>query len=268
MIELHGVWKSYDRKVVLRGLSLTVQAGDALVVSGPSGAGKTTLIRLLLALDCPDRGSLSIAGRKLDRLRRNSIPYVRRNIGAVFQDFHLLAERTALDNAAMSLEVLGLLGRERTTRSLEALALVGIEHLAKQRVAELCCGEQQRVAIARALASQPAILLCDEPTGSVDPACAENLLHLFDRLNREQTTLVIATHSPEVVRFARAAGWRTAELRQGELLEASAASLVPLLPLGTPFRAARLDEETEGFSDRSDADATDLIRLPGRGRTG
>ena len=175
----------------------------------------------------------------------------------------------ALDNAAMSLEVLGLSGQERTTRALEALALVGIEHHAKQRVAELCTGEQQRVAIARALAPQPAILLCDEPTGSVDPACAENLLHLFDRLNREQTTLVIATHSPEVVRFARAAGWRAAELRQGELMETVANEATPLLPLGSPFRAARLDEETEGFADRRDSEATDLIRLPsGRGRSG
>ncbi len=251
MIQLDGVWKSFAGVPALRGVSLTVAAGDALLLTGPSGAGKSTLMRLLFAAEYADRGEISVAGRSLKRLRASSIPYVRRNIGVVFQDFKLLPDRTALENVAVAVEILELPRREVLMRSTMALEAVGLSTRAATRVGSLSGGEQQRVAVARALVGEPAILLCDEPTGNLDPERSRDLLSLFDEIHRRGTTILIATHDPQVVDFGAQAGWRRARLVDGELLDVD-------LPVARP---ARLDEETEGFADRVDADGTGVVRL-------
>jgi cell division transport system ATP-binding protein len=252
MIRLDDVWKSFAGEPALRGVTLSLADGDALLLTGPSGAGKTTLLRLIFAAERADRGDLLINGHSLGKLRASSIPYVRRNIGVVFQDFKLLGGRSALDNVAVTLEILGLGRAEVKLRAKKALEAVGLGSRVGVRTDRLSGGEQQRVALARALAGDPAILLCDEPTGNLDPDRAREILFLLDEVHRRGTTLLIATHDPQVVDFGVSAGWRHARLVGGELLD-----LVEL-PMGRP---PRHDEETEGFSTREDRDATNVIRL-------
>ena len=253
MIQLEGVWKSYQGQPALRGVTLTVGRGDALLLTGPSGAGKSTLLRLVFAAEEADRGELFVAGRNLARLSRASIPYVRRNIGVVFQDFKLLPSQTALENVAVALEILGLPGPQIRERSLISLDKVGLLHKAHARAATLSGGEQQRVAVARAIVGEPAILLCDEPTGNLDPERSRSLLELLEEIHLRGTTILIATHDPQLVDFGVEAGWRCGRLVDGELLDVSDVSLRPAISSSRP---ARLDEETEGFASRRDADAT------------
>ena len=251
MIQLDGVWKSFHGVAALRGVSLTVADGDAVLLTGPSGAGKTTLLRLVFAAERPDRGELAVAGRSLGKLSDASIPYVRRNIGVVFQDFKLLGERTPLDNVAMPLQVLGLGARDTRERAAAALDAVGLGARLDARTASLSGGEQQRVAVARAIVGEPAILLGDEPTGNLDPERTRELLELFEAIHQRGTTLLVATHDPAVVDFGVEHGWRCARLVDGELLDVD-------LP---PSRPARHDEETEGFATREDPDDTEVIRV-------
>jgi cell division transport system ATP-binding protein len=252
MIRLDGVWKSFHEVPALRGVSLSVANGDAVLLTGPSGAGKTTLLRLVFAAERPDRGELSVAGRNLGKLSDASIPYVRRNIGVVFQDFKLLGDRTALDNVAMPLEILGLSPRDIRARAAVALDAVGLAAKAGARTASLSGGEQQRVAVARAIVGEPAILLGDEPTGNLDPQRTLELLELFEAIHQRGTTLLLATHDPTVVDFGVAHGWRCARLVDGELLDID-------LP---PSRPQRHDEETEGFATHEATDdETEVIRV-------
>jgi cell division transport system ATP-binding protein len=251
MIRLDGVWKSFAGAPALRGVSLEVADGDAVLLTGPSGAGKTTLLRLIFAAERPDRGELFVAGRSVGKLRASSIPYVRRNIGVVFQDFKLLLDRSALENVAVALEILGLPSREVRERSVRALAAVGLEQKLRTRAGALSGGEQQRVAVARAIVGEPAILLCDEPTGNLDPDRAHDLLFLLEEIHQRGTTMLICTHDPAVVDFGAEVGWRRARLVDGELLDVD-------LPVGRP---PRHDEDTDGFSTRQEPDATNVIRL-------
>jgi cell division transport system ATP-binding protein len=251
MIELDGIWKSFHGVSALRGVSLTVGDGDAVLLTGPSGAGKSTLLRLVFAAERPDRGELSVAGRNLGKLSDASIPYVRRNIGVVFQDFKLLGDRSALDNVAMPLEILGLSSRDIRARAATALDAVGLGTRCDARAASLSGGEQQRVAVARAIVGEPAILLGDEPTGNLDPARTIELLELFEAIHQRGTTLLLATHDPTVVDFGVEHGWRCARLVDGELLDVD-------LP---PARPVRHDEETEGFGTRESPDDTEVIRV-------
>jgi cell division transport system ATP-binding protein len=218
MIHLDDVWKSFDGRPALRGVTLHVGQGDAVVLCGPSGAGKTTLLRLIYLAETPDQGTLTIAGRDLGKLRRSSIPYVRRNIGVVFQDFKLMADRTVLDNVAVSMEVVGASRAEALHRARAALDLVGLLPDAGRTVRTLPGGLQQRVAMARALCGNPPILLCDEPTGNLDPLRARDLLELLEGVRGRGTTLLIATHDPSAIAFGTAHGWRRAELQAGQLL--------------------------------------------------
>jgi cell division transport system ATP-binding protein len=251
VIQFDGVWKTFAGQPALKGVSLRVADGDAVLLTGPSGAGKSTLLRLVFAAERPDRGELAVAGRNLARLSDASIPYVRRNIGVVFQDFKLLGERSARDNVAMPLEILGLGKRDVIARTDAALEAVGLAGRAQARAASLSGGEQQRVAVARAIVGEPAILLCDEPTGNLDPQRARELLELLDAIHQRGTTLLIATHDPVVVDFGVAHGWRCARLVEGELLDVD-------LP---PSRPVRHDEETEGFATRESPDDTEVIRV-------
>lgn len=218
MIHLDDVWKSFDGRPALRGVTLHVGQGEAVLLCGPSGAGKTTLLRLIYLAETPDQGTLTLAGRDLGKLRRSSIPYVRRNIGVVFQDFKLMADRTVLDNVAVSLEVVGAPRAEALHRARAALDLVGLLPEAGRTVRTLPGGLQQRVAVARALCSNPPILLCDEPTGNLDPLRAHDLLELLENVRGRGTTLLVATHDPAVTAFGTAHGWRRAELQAGQLL--------------------------------------------------
>ncbi len=251
MLVFDGVWKSYAGVTALRGISLAVSQGDALLVTGPSGAGKSTMLRLLYCADWADRGDVYVAGRCLARLDRASVPYVRRNLGILFQDFRLLPERSALENVAVALEILGLSRKQVTERALAMLDEVGLVDRASVRAQALSGGEQQRVALARALVGDPTVVLADEPTGSLDPRRAEEVLGLLDRAHRRGATVVVATHDPAVVAHGVAHAWRRAHLDEGQLAD-----------LDRPAaRPAGLDEDTDDFATRDRGDDTLMGRV-------
>ena len=202
MIEFRNVTKHYGSIEALRDISLEIEKGSFVLLTGPSGAGKTTLLRTIFAAERPDEGEILLSGWNVTRLRKGSIPYLRRNIGVVFQDFKLLPDRSALRNVALTLEIRGLATKQVCERSEAALQAVGLEHRLHTRAGSLSGGEQQRVAIARAVVGSPSILLADEPTGNLDPVLAREILELLSRICRKGTTVVVATHDPLVVQTA------------------------------------------------------------------
>jgi len=200
MIQLFHVTKTYKNGVeALSDVTLHLREGEFAFLSGASGAGKTTLVRLILAMETITSGQILVAGRNIQVLRRASIPYLRRNIGVVFQDFKLLDNRTVFDNVAISLEILGLPRREIVTRVTQMLELVQLERYRRELPQSLSGGEQQRVAIARALVNEPAILLADEPTGNLDPELSIEIMNLLLDVQRKGTTVLVATHDRALI---------------------------------------------------------------------
>jgi cell division transport system ATP-binding protein len=200
MIVFEAVTKIYDPDVVaLRDVSFTIDKGEFVFVVGASGSGKSTLIRLLLKEIEPTRGRLLVGGRDLGRLKHSKVPLLRRNLGCVFQDFKLLPNRNAAENVAYALKVQGE-GPESIRKKVpESLSLVGLSHKATSLPDELSGGEQQRVSIARAVVNHPALLICDEPTGNLDPDTSVGIMQLLYRINRAGTTVLMVTHDREMV---------------------------------------------------------------------
>jgi cell division transport system ATP-binding protein len=200
MIVFDSVTKVYEPGVVaLEDVSLTIDKGEFVFIVGPSGSGKSTLIRLLLKELEPTKGRIIIGGRELGRLKRKLVPILRRNIGCVFQDFKLLPNRTAFENVAYALRVQGESKQEIRRKVPEVLALVGLSHKTSSFPDELSGGEQQRVSIARAFVNHPPLLICDEPTGNLDPDTSVGIMQLLYRINRTGTTVLMATHDREMV---------------------------------------------------------------------
>jgi cell division transport system ATP-binding protein len=217
MIQLYHVYKRYPNGVeALNDINLRIHEGEFVFLSGPSGAGKTTLIKLLLGYERSTGGQVLVNGRNLQVLQDVSIPFLRRNIGVVWQDFKLLKNRTVFDNVAISLEILGLRPREIRRRVSQILETVSLEHYANTLPQMLSGGEQQRVTIARALVNEPAILLADEPTGNLDPDLSVEIMNLLLDLQQKGTTVLVATHDRFLLeRYSR----RTILLNRGFLVE-------------------------------------------------
>jgi len=217
IVELDRVYKFYRREApVLRGASLVIERGEFLYVTGPSGAGKSTLLRLLYRGDRADGGRVLFCGRDVGTLSDASVPFLRRNIGIVFQDFRILRTRSVFDNVAIALEVLGAPARVIRHKVLQTLAAVGLEGRDSDLAGVLSGGEQQRVAIARALVNDPPLLLADEPTGNLDPELSLDVSGLFSDANRAGTTVVFATHDRALL---MARPHRTVALVEGELVD-------------------------------------------------
>src|SRR5512140_566964 len=216
MIQLFHITKEYPGEPpALSDVTLHVQKGEFAFLTGPSGAGKTTLLRLIFCAEAPTAGQLLLFGRNVARISPGEVPWVRRHIGVVFQDFKLLQERTIAENVALPLEVRSLPRREIRRKVLGLLRSVGLEHRADKFPPTLSGGEQQRVAVARALATDPALLLADEPTGNLDPDRTLEVMDLLHGANARGTTVVVATHDRSLLeRYKR----RVVVLERGRLL--------------------------------------------------
>ncbi len=216
MIRFENVTKTYKADTVaLKDLSIDIDKGEFVFLVGPSGSGKTTFIRLMLREESPDSGNIWVAGREIGHLNHWRVPYLRRNIGCVFQDFRLLPNKTVFENVAFALEVIGRPKHVIATQVPQVLDLVGLAKKSGNLPSELSGGEQQRVAVARAFVNRPLVLLADEPTGNLDPATSQGIMKLLDRINRTGTTVVIATHDAAMVDQMRR---RVMELDRGILV--------------------------------------------------
>jgi cell division transport system ATP-binding protein len=200
MIVFDTVTKIYEPDVTaLRDVSFVIEKGEFVFVVGASGSGKSTIIRLLLKELEPTRGRIVVGGRDLTRLRRSKVPLLRRNVGCVFQDFKLLPSRTAAENVAYALKVQGESSNNIRRKVPEVMNMVGLAHKMNSLPDELSGGEQQRVSIARAFVNHPPLLVCDEPTGNLDPDTSVGIMQLLYRINRAGTTILMVTHDREMV---------------------------------------------------------------------
>jgi len=217
VIKFENVTKVYPKsdKPALDNISLEVEKGEFVFLVGLSGSGKSTFLRLVLREEKPTTGSIHVAGKDLKTLSNWKVPQLRRQVGTVFQDFRLLPNKTVSENVAFTLHVLGFSKKEIAREVPEVLELVGLEDKGDRKPGELSGGEQQRVAIARAYVSKPAILIADEPTGNLDPATSVGIMKLLDRINREGTTVVMATHDAGIVDQMRK---RVIELEAGHVV--------------------------------------------------
>ena len=215
MIQLFHVSKYYDRRPALSDINLLIEKGEFVLLMGPSGAGKTTLLKLLFGTERPDDGQILVQNRNVARLKASAIPYLRRTMGIVFQDFRLLPKKNVFENVALPLMVQGTSTFEIRRKVTEALKAVGVDHKKDQRPATLSAGEQQRVCIARAIVNSPIILLADEPTGNLDPHLSSEIIELFKVINARGTTIMVATHNPQVMAQANR---RVLRLDQGKLV--------------------------------------------------
>jgi cell division transport system ATP-binding protein len=199
MIHIHQVSKYYNNAIpALVDVSFKINKGDFVFITGPSGAGKTTLLRLMFCAERPSSGEIIANGVNISRMKPSAIPRLRRTIGVVFQDFKLIDNRTVFENVAFALEIMGVNRRTIKKKVWQTLKWVGL--LQKKDALPPCLsgGEQQRVAIARAIVNNPRLLLADEPTGNLDPQLAQDIMKLFKAINTRGTTIVIATHNPEM----------------------------------------------------------------------
>jgi cell division transport system ATP-binding protein len=216
MIQFSEVTKYYDTEVAVKDVTFTVEKGEMAFVTGPSGAGKTTLLKLVYRSEKPDEGHVLVADWDVGKLKQGTIPYLRRYVGVVFQDFKLLFNRSVFENIALSLRIHGLHPKRIKEEVTEVLQDVGLKHKAHEFPQHLSGGEQQRVVIARAMVSKPTVLLADEPTGNLDPDTSSLIMKLFREINARGTTVLIATHHTELF---SGTGRKLVRLRDGEVVE-------------------------------------------------
>jgi cell division transport system ATP-binding protein len=217
LITFERVSKRYDKRnrPALQDINVTVKPGEFVFLVGPSGSGKSTFMRLILREEKATAGKVVVAGRNVGSLSRWKVPQLRRGMGAVFQDFRLLSNKTVYQNVAFTLQVLGRKNAQIERAVPEVLDLVGLADKSARYPHQLSGGEQQRVAIARAFVNRPPLLLADEPTGNLDPATSVGIMKLLDRINRVGTTVIMATHDAAIVDQMRK---RVIELDQGQLM--------------------------------------------------
>jgi cell division transport system ATP-binding protein len=204
MIQLYNVTKIYSDDIpALQGVTMHIEKGDFVFITGKSGAGKSTLLRLIFRAELPTKGSVLVNNFNISRLQRQSIPFLRRNIGVVFQDFKLLQQKTVFENIAFALEVVGTPKKEIHSRVMRILQYVKLKDKHDTFPPHLSGGEQQRVAIARAIINNPPLLLADEPTGNLDPEISTEIMDIFQEINQRGTTVLVATHDVDLIKRMR-----------------------------------------------------------------
>jgi cell division transport system ATP-binding protein len=216
MIEFKHVYKTYAGPVhALKNIDLKIEKGEFVFMTGPSGAGKTTLFKMLSAFDQATSGEIQVAGYNLGELTINEVPFFRRRIGVVFQDFKLLKDKTIFENVALPLLVKGEKINQISRRVYDVLEQVGLSHKSQQLPEFVSGGEQQRTAIARAMIHQPGVLIADEPTGNLDPQLSEDIMDLLERVCAQGTTVFVATHDHDMVAKRKK---RTIEIKDGMIV--------------------------------------------------
>ena len=201
MIEFRDVHKSYETGVeALRGVNVKIDDGEFVFIVGASGAGKSTFMKLITREEAATSGEVVVSNFKLSKLKRRQIPFLRRSMGIVFQDFRLINTMTVYENAAFAMRVVGASQRDIRRRVPYILGLVGLQHKSKHYPPELSGGEQQRVGLARALVNNPSLIIADEPTGNIDPKLSEDIMELLMEINRRGTTVLVVTHDLELVK--------------------------------------------------------------------
>ena len=204
MIEMQDVWKTYpDGTLALQGINVRIDRNEFVYLVGPSGAGKSTFMKLIYREEKPTKGNVYVNGFNLGKLRQRKIPFVRRNIGVVFQDFRLLPKKTVYENVAFAMEVIETPKKMIRKRVAEVLHLVGLEDKMNAYPNQLSGGEQQRVSIARAIVNNPGVIIADEPTGNLDPDTSIGIMKLMEEINYRGTTIIMATHNKEIVNSMR-----------------------------------------------------------------
>lgn len=218
MIEFIDVYKIYENGTkALKGISLKIEEGEFVFIRGASGAGKSTIVKLLMHEELPSTGSVLVNGYDVGKMLRREIPYLRRTMGVVFQDFRLIPNMTVYDNVAFAMRATGAHRRDIRRRVPYVLSLVGLAAKARCRPLELSGGEQQRVSLARALVNNPSLIIADEPTGNIDPELTFEIMELLDEINRRGTTIVMVTHDATVVE--RYSYHRVITIDNGEIAE-------------------------------------------------
>ncbi|MBJ6360991.1 cell division ATP-binding protein FtsE [Paenibacillus sp. MAHUQ-46] len=201
---MQDIWKTYANGThALRGVSVIIEKNEFVYLVGPSGAGKSTFMKLIYREEVPTKGQISVNGFNIGKLKPRKIPFVRRNIGVIFQDFRLLPKFTAYENVAFAMEVIETPRRLIKKRTMEVLELVGLKGKHNSLPAQLSGGEQQRVGIARAIVNNPAVIIADEPTGNLDPETSWGIMNLLEEINFRGTTIVMATHNRDIVNKLR-----------------------------------------------------------------
>jgi len=204
VIEMQDVWKTYpDGTSALRGLTVAIKRNEFVYIVGPSGAGKSTFMKLIYREERPTKGHLFVNGFNLEKLRQRKIPYLRRNIGVIFQDYRLLSQLTAAENVGFAMEVIEASKKTIKRRTHEVLEMVGLKDRIDALPTQMSGGEQQRVAIARAIVNNPSVIIADEPTGNLDPETSWGIMRLLEDINFRGTTIVMATHNKEIVNTMR-----------------------------------------------------------------
>ena len=216
MIEFRNVYKTYDNGTrALKDLNLFIDEGEFVFIVGSSGAGKSTLLKILMREELPSSGEVIVDGRKLSTLRHNDVPYYRRSMGMVFQDFRLIPNMTVFDNVAFAMRVTGASTKAVRKKVPYVLGLVGLNDKARCLPKELSGGEQQRVGLARALINNPSMIIADEPTGNVDPRMSFEIMDMLNEINHRGTTVLVVTHEHSLVKKFRR---RIIEIQDGELV--------------------------------------------------
>ncbi|MGB9838960.1 cell division ATP-binding protein FtsE [Thermovenabulum sp.] len=216
MIEMYNVTKIYSGgHVALQDITVKIQKGEFVFIVGPSGAGKSTFIKLLIREEMPTKGQIFFNGKNITRMRHSQVPFLRRRIGVVFQDFRLLPQKTVYENVAFAMEVIEAPLREIKKRVPKVLEMVGLSHKMNAKPHELSGGEQQRVSLARALVNNPDVIIADEPTGNLDPDTSWEIMKLLNEINMNGTTLIVATHAKDIVNAMRK---RVLQLDSGKLV--------------------------------------------------
>ncbi|MCH5303845.1 MAG: cell division ATP-binding protein FtsE [Ruminococcus sp.] len=216
MIEFKNVSKTYDTQThALNNVSISIDKGEFAFIVGASGAGKSTFLKLIMHEETPSRGTIIVNGIKVSNLKRRKVPYLRRNMGIVFQDFRLIEKMTVYDNVAFAMRAIGSSPAAVKKRVPYILNLVGLSHKAKRRPSELSGGEQQRVSLARALVNNPAIIIADEPTGNIDPEMSFEIIELLSKINEQGTTILVVTHEHDLVRQFNK---RVIEIKKGRVV--------------------------------------------------